>query len=177
MPNYRRALTPGSTWFFTIALLERRQHNRLLVEHFDRLRRAVAAERVRRPFDVLAWVVLPEHMHWIWTLPPGDSDFPTRWRRIKTDFSKSLPALEHRSRTRVRRGERGIWQRRYWEHQIRDDIDLERHVDYIHYNPVKHGWVDTPRNWHWSSFRRWVERGHYPLDWGTTPVFEIGGDS
>jgi putative transposase len=120
MSNYRRALTPGGTWFFTVNLLQRRG-NDLLVRYIDVLRACMAAERARRPFAVRAWVVLPEHMHWMWTLPTGDADFPTRWRRIKSDFSRRLPINERRSEARARRGERGIWQRRYWEHQIRDE--------------------------------------------------------
>jgi putative transposase len=175
MPNYRRALTPGGTWFFTVNLLERRDSD-LLVRHIDLLRACVAAERARRPFAIRAWVVLPEHMHWIWTLAPGDCDFPTRWRRIKTDFSRALARTERRSAVRIDRGERGIWQRRYWEHQIRNDLDFERHLDYIYYNPVKHGWATTPSEWPHSSFAAMVARGVYPANWATPPSDDIPGD-
>jgi putative transposase len=105
-------------------------------------------------------------MHWIWTLPQGDADFSTRWRLIRKRFSLALPPTERRSAVRRARGERGIWQRRYWEHQIRDGLDLRRHVDYIHFNPVKHGWASCAAEWPHSSFRFYVVRGDYPADWG-----------
>jgi putative transposase len=164
MPNYRRVWVPGATWFFTVNLLERRG-NDLLVREIEWLRRCVALERSRRPFCALAWVVLPDHMHWLWRLPPGDADFATRWRRIRTDFSLGIARSERRSATRRRRGERGIWQRRYWEHLIRDPDDLRHHFDYIHYNPVKHGCAPTAAAWPHSSFHGCVHRGVYPLDW------------
>ena len=164
MPNYRRACTLGASWFFTVNLLQRR-NNELLVRNIDMLRACVARERARRPFVVNAWVVLPEHMHWIWTLPDGDADFATRWRRIKTDFSRAHPGLERVSIDRQRRGERAIWQRRYWEHCIRDETDYRHHVDYIHYNPVKHGWVRRAADWPHSSFRHFVARGVYDEGW------------
>ncbi|MBP6748035.1 MAG: transposase [Xanthomonadaceae bacterium] len=163
MPNYRRLWVPGGTWFFTVNLLQRRD-NDLLVREIDRLRDCVARERGRRPFSIMAWVVLPEHMHWIWRLPEGDADFAMRWRRIKTDFSLGIEKTEHRSSARIVRGERGIWQRRYWEHAIRDEVDLWRHVDYIHYNPVKHGLVANVADWPHSSFHRYFQQRHYPHD-------------
>jgi putative transposase len=175
MSNYRRALTPGGTWFFTVNLLQRRG-NDLLVRHIEWLRACVAAERVRRPFLVRSWVVLPEHMHWIWTLPSGDADFPTRWRRIKSDFSRRLPLTERISPARLHRGERGIWQRRYWEHQIRDERDFANHLDYIHYNPVKHGWAATPADWPHSSFADYVTRGVYAPNWASPVALEIAGE-
>ena len=132
MPNYRRNRIPGVTYFFTVNLLDRRSD--LLVAHTDALRAAVRKVRGRSPFHLDAQVVLPDHMHSLWTLPEGDSDFPSRWRDIKTAFSKSLPATEQRSAVAIRRGERGIWQRRYWEHGIRDDRDYAAHMDYIHFN-------------------------------------------
>lgn len=137
MPDYRRNRVPGGTYFFTANLYDRR--SRLFIEAIDLLREAVRSTRRARPFDIDAWVVLPEHMHCIWTLPEGDADFPGRWRAIKTAFSKSLPAVEPRTGVMVHRHERGIWQRRYWEHTIRDDADYAAHMDYIHFNPVKHG--------------------------------------
>jgi putative transposase len=168
MPNYRRYWLPGGTWFFTVNLLER-HGNDLLTREIDLLRVCVARERARRPFTVIAWVVLPEHMHWIWRLPEGDTDYATRWRRIKTDFSRSLLRTERRWSVRLMRGERGIWQRRYWEHAIRDDTDLRRHIDYIHFNPVKHGYANTPVGWPHSSFHRHVERHDDPFDWAGVP--------
>lgn len=155
MPNYRRYWVPGGTWFFTVNLLARRG-NDLLVREIDLLRVCVAREKRRRPFSIIAWVVLPEHMHCIWRLPDGDVDFATRWRRIKTDFSRCIAKTERRSSVRVRRGERGVWQRRYWEHAIRDDDDLRRHVDDIHFNPVKHGHVADAAEWPYSSFHRFA---------------------
>lgn len=165
MPDYRRAWMPGGTHFFTVNLLERR-HADLLVRQIELLRHCVAVERARRPFVVLAWVVLPDHMHWLWRLPPGDADFATRWRRIRTDFSRGIAGTERRTAVRQRRGERGIWHRRYWEHLIRDPRDLRHHVDYIHYNPVKHGHVARVADWPHSSFHAWVARGAYSRDWG-----------
>ena len=169
MPNYRRAWVPGAAWFFTVNLLERRG-NDLLVREIELLRRCVALERSRRPFSVLAWTVLPDHMHWLWRLPPGDADFATRWRRIRTDFSLGIPRNERRTAARRRRGERGIWQRRYWEHLIRAPDDLRHHLDYIHYNPVKHGWASTAAAWPHSSFHACVQRGLYPPDWAEPPI-------
>ena len=163
MSNYRRAWVPGGTWFFTLNLLQRRD-NDLLVREIELLRWCVASERARRPFSVLAWVVLPDHMHWLWRLPAGDHDFATRWRRIRTDFSRGIVRDERRTETRIRRGERGLWQRRYWEHLIRDDDDLRRHVDYIHCNPVKHGHAARTADWPHSSLRAWMARGACPLD-------------
>ena len=142
MPNYRRAFVPGGCWFFTVNVLERGAS--LLVDHIDRLRESVATTRHKYPFDIDAFVVLPDHMHAVWTLPPGDADFSTRWRLIKTALRRS----RYRSRKdevpcRTARGERGIWQRRFWEHLIRDEADYGRHVEYCHINPVKHGLVTT----------------------------------
>lgn len=116
----------------------------LLVARIDALRDAVRRVRARAPFHIDAWVVLPDHMHCLWTLPEGNADFPGRWRAIKTAFAKALPIGEPRSPVMTSRGERGIWQRRYWEHTIRDDRDFAAHMDYTHFNPVKHGLVAHP---------------------------------
>jgi putative transposase len=163
MPDYRRNRVPGATYFFTVNLLDRRSD--LLVARIDALREAVRQVRRRRPFHIDAWVVLPDHMHCLWTLPEGDSGFPARWRDIKTEFAKSLPAIEQRSPVMVRRGERGNWQRRFWEHTIRDDRDYAAHMDYVHFNPVKHGLAQTPADWPFSSFPRCVARGLYSACW------------
>jgi putative transposase len=117
------------------------------------------------PFHIDAWVVLPDHLHALWTLPDGDSDFPRRWQAIKMAFSKRLAAGEALSESRRRRGERGIWQRRYWEHTIRDDRGYAAHMDYIHFNPVKHRLVSEVAAWPYSSFHRCVAMGLYPADW------------
>jgi REP-associated tyrosine transposase len=163
MPEYRRNRVPGATYFFTVNLLDRRSD--LLVVHINALREAVTKVRRRSPFHIDAWVVLPDHMHCLWTLPEGDSDFPRRWWAIKVAFSKSLPEINQPAPVTLRRGERGIWQRRYWEHTIRDDRDYAAHMDYIHFNPVKHRFVESPGDWPFSSFRRCVAAGLYPLDW------------
>ncbi len=140
MPNYRRATAAGASYFFTVNLLER-QNNDLLVQEIDLLRKTVKRVKELHPFHIDAWVVLPEHIHAVWTLPPDDSNYSQRWRLIRSLFSHALPLQESRSLVQIQRGERGIWQRRFWEHQIRDDIDFDRHVDYAHINPVKHGLV------------------------------------
>lgn len=122
--------------------------------------------RARHPFTIDAAVVLPDHLHAIWTLPAGDADFATRWRLIKSAFSAALPRADKRlSESRAAKGERGIWQRRYWEHTLRDEHDFARHLDYIHFNPVKHGYVACVRDWPYSSFHCWVRLRAYPLDW------------
>lgn len=134
MPDYRRNFLPGGTFFFTVALLERKRD--LLVDRIDLLRESVRRVKRRYPFEIVAWVVLPDHLHCIWTLPDGDADFATRWRLIKLLFCKGLPKTERLSAVRRRNAERGIWQRRYWEHTIRDGRDFSAHVDYIHFNPA-----------------------------------------
>lgn len=134
MPNYRRLFVPGGTYFFAVNLLNRSQD--LLTEHIEALRRSYAYVARRHPFETVAIVVLPDHLHCIWRLPPEDKDYPFRWRLLKSDFSKQLPQSGDARKGR-RVAERGVWQRRYWEHSIRDDEDLERHANYIHFNPVK----------------------------------------
>ena len=119
MPDYRRVFVPGGCWFFTANLLDRR--STLLTDHIEALREATRRTRERYPFHIDAFVVLPDHLHAIWTLPEGDSDFSMRWRLIKIQFSKSIPKVEFTSKVRQARGERGIWQRRFWEHLIRDE--------------------------------------------------------
>jgi putative transposase len=172
MSRYRRFHAPGATWFFTVNCAERRG-NRLLTTPIEALRGVFREVREAHPFEIEAMVVLPEHLHCIWTLPEGDSDFRTRWALIKAGFSRRIAPGEGRSESRIRRGERGIWQRRFWEHLIRDQQDLERHIDYIHYNPVKHGWVERVGDWPFSSFHRFVAQGLYPADWSDAPVGSI----
>ena len=162
MPQYIRAFVPGGTFFFTVTLLESRR--KLLTENIDNLREVFKAAR-RRPFTIEAIVILPDHLHCIWTLPSGDADFSTRWHDIKARFAAQLSRGERLSARRVKKGERGIWQRRFWEHVIRDEADYERHADYIHYNPVKHGQVTRVADWPYSSFHRYVESGIYNLEW------------
>ena len=163
MPSYRRIRVPGGTYFFTVNLLER--DRRLLVEHVAELRLAFRAAHFARPFALLGIVVLPDHLHCLWRLPEGDADNARRWAHIKSQFSRNLAPAERRSSVRMARGERGIWQRRYWEHLIVDENDLHRHLDYVHFNPMKHGHVSRVRDWPYSSFHREVRRGVYPIDW------------
>ena len=173
MPDYRRYRLPGGTYFFTVNLLQR-YPNDLLVRHIDILRSEVRAVREKRPFVIDAWVVLPDHLHCVWTLPPGDDDFTNRWRLIKQGFSKALPITERRSAVRMARGERGIWQRRFWEHAIRNETDYAAHIDYCHINPFKHGYVQRVADWPYSTFHRDVERGIYPLDWAGDLEIDLG---
>ena len=174
MPDYRRYRIPGGCYFFTVNLLDRNQS--LLVNQIDLLRESIKIVKQRHPFHIDAWVVLPDHMHCIWTLPHGDSDFSKRWKAIKTHFSKHMPPTERRSKVRIKRDERGIWQRRYWEHAIRDDRDYAAHIDYIHFNPAKHGWVDRVVDWPYSTFHRFVDNGLVATDWagGSEMDMDVG---
>jgi len=162
--QYRRVWHAGGTYFFTVNLLVR-NGNTLLIRHIDALRTAIRTVKHRHPFNIHAWVVLPDHMHCIIELPLGDHDFSTRWRLIKAAFSMQLPKVECRSTVRKARGERGIWQRRYWEHLIKSEKDFQSHIDYIHFNPVKHGLVSRVQDWPYSTFHRYVREGIYPVDW------------
>ncbi len=164
MSHYTRAFIPGGTFFFTVNLADRSKT--LLTDHTDKLRDNLRIVRDRHPFHIDAIVILPDHLHAIWTLPPGDADYPVRWALIKAGFSRGLPRIERIGSSRIAKGERGIWQRRYWEHQIRDESDYARHIDYIHYNPVKHGYVKSPIDWPQSSIHRYVREGILPSDWG-----------
>lgn len=170
--RYRRANVEGGTYFFTMNLAER--HRRLLLDHVDILRSAVKTVKQRHPFHIDAFVVLPDHLHAIWTLPGHDADFSTRWMLIKAGFSRHIAKDEHRNASRISKGERGIWQRRYWEHLIRDEGDFERHVDYIHYNPVKHGYVNRAAEWPYSSIHRYIKTGIIASDWGGNSKGEGG---
>jgi putative transposase len=163
MPNYRRARINGGTYFFTLTLADRRSD--LLVREIARLRRAYAYVQQTRPFQTLAICILPDHLHAIWSLPPGDCDFARRWNLIKSGFSRGL-VVASRTLSKKRKREKGIWQRRYWEHIIRDQQDLARHIAYIHFNPVKHGLVPRVCDWPYSSFHQYVTRGDLPADWG-----------
>jgi putative transposase len=163
MPNYRRAFVAGGCWFFTVNLLDRR--STLLVEEIQALREAVRVTRNRYPFHIDAIVIMPDHLHAVWTLPEGDSDFSIRWRLIKTRFAKMLPRTERLSAVRQARHERGIWQRRFWEHLIRDEADYARHVEYCYINPLKHRIVSRVRDWPHSSFHRDVQDGIFARDW------------
>jgi putative transposase len=162
MVLYRRNFVPGGTFFFTAALADRRTG--VLIENIDLLRHACRVTCRERPFSVDAVVVLPDHLHIITTLPTDDADYPGRWKRCKSLFSR-LVAKRSSGGSKNQRGEYALWQRRYWEHAIRDDTDFERHVSYIHYNPVKHGLVARVADWPFSSFHRYVAQGILPGDW------------
>ncbi len=168
MPEYRRAWMPGGTFFFTLVTWQR---NAVLCDDPVRcaLREAINRVRVNRPFHIDAWVLLPDHLHCIWTLPDGDADFATRWRLIKsitTNRSSGSARVDTQDTSRHKRKEQYLWQRRYWEHRIRDADDFARHCDYIHYNPVKHGLCAAVNQWPYSTFHHFVKHGIYVPDWG-----------
>ncbi len=150
MSNYRRYYLNGGTWFFTVNLKHRKSD--LLIRQIAELRSAIRRVKNTKPFQIDAFVVLPEHLHCIWTLPENDCDFSSRWRELKKLFTKSIKCQE-------------VWQPRFWEHTIRDEEDYRRHVDYIYINPVKHGWVTRVQDWPCSTFHRDVRSGVYPVDW------------
>jgi len=170
--QYRRANTPGACYFFTVNIYDR--NKTLLTDHVDVLREAIKKTKKDHFFDIEAIVILPDHLHTIWTLPDNDADFSTRWRLIKGAFSRTLNLTEDISQSRIKKGERGIWQRRYWEHLIRDDNDYEQHVNYIHYNPVKHGHAETPSEWPYSSIHKFIRKGYIPPDWASVGDFKGG---
>jgi putative transposase len=155
MRTYIRRAAPGACYFFTVNLANRRG-NDLLTRHIHLLKNAFRLTCAERPFRQAAFVIMPEHLHCLWQLPEGDSDYPMRWRLIKARFSHALPHEEPTSASRRRKRERGIWQRRYWEHEIRDEPDYLAHVEYIHNNPVKHGYVTDARQWPHSSIHRFT---------------------
>lgn len=169
MPNYRRAQVPGGTFFFTVVTHHRQE---FLVEPLARaiLRSALRDVRQRFPFTLEAIVLLPDHLHCVMTLPRGDADFPVRWNQIKGGFTREWLAAggseSGRSASRVSKRERGVWQRRGYEHCCRDEDDLKRCVDYVHINPLRHGLVERVRDWPWSSFHRYVRLREYSEDWG-----------
>jgi len=163
MSRYRRVKIEGGLSFFTLVFADRRSD--LLVRHIERLRRAYAGVERRLPFTTVAICILPDHIHALWQLPDGDADYASRWSLFKSAFSRGLAPVPTRSASKITKREKGIWQRRYWEHAVRDDADLERHVNYIHYNPVKHGLVTRVGDWPFSSFHRYVAEGILPADW------------
>jgi putative transposase len=162
MSNYRRSRAQGAAFFFTVTLANR--SSTLLIDEIDRLCKAYAHVQDRYTFETVAICVLPDHLHALWQLPEGDANYALRWQLIKRNFSSGLEAAD-RTPSKLRKREKGIWQRRYWEHQIRDEADLAQHVNYIHYNPVKHGLVTQVKDWPYSSFARYAARGDLPADW------------
>jgi putative transposase len=168
MPRYRRLKIEGATYFFTVNTHLRRP---ILTTEVVReaLREGIMQLRQNMPFTIEAWVLLPDHIHTIWTLPPGDANYASRWAIIKREASKrwqSSKGPTMLSASQQIRQETGFWQRRFWEHQIRDDIDFQRHLDYIHWNPVKHGYARKVADWPYSTFHRFLAQGLYPPDWG-----------
>ncbi|ANG61731.1 transposase [Marinobacterium aestuarii] len=164
MSKYLRLWNLGGCYFFTVNLQQRR-NNDLLIRHIDTLREAVRHVRSRHPFIIHGWVVLPDHLHCLIELPAGDCNYAIRWSLIKSRFSRNIPPYERRSKSQSRRGERGIWQRRYWEHAIRNEQDYRAHLDYIHINPLKHGLVERVSDWPYSTFHHSVAKGLYREDW------------
>ncbi|MBI3771672.1 MAG: transposase [Gammaproteobacteria bacterium] len=162
MVAYRRSRVAGGTYFFTVTLRDRA--SRRLVEHVAELREIIRVVMRERPMNIDAMVVMPDHLHAVWTLPPGDEDYAGRWRMIKSRYTRTL-ARAGVEMMRNEKGEYDLWQRRYWEHTVRDEKDLERCVDYIHYNPVKHGWAKRVNEWPYSTLHRYVQKGIYPVDW------------
>ena len=171
MPEYRRAKATGGTYFFTVVTYERQA---VLTESDVRqaLRAGIQRARAILPFESDAWVLLPDHLHCIWTLPAGDVNFPARWAVIKRHVSQCcherFGIKERANDSRRKRKELAFWQRRFWEHRIRDETDFSRHVDYVHWNPVKHGYVGKAADWPYSTFHRHAALGIYPIDWGGT---------
>jgi putative transposase len=170
MSLYRRAHVAGASVFLTL-VTHRRASLFEQPTNLDRLREALRIVQAEAPFAILAAVVLPDHLHFLWELPRGDTGYGRRVGRVKVLFTRSLrdegvDTAGSRSASRCRSREADVWQRRFWEHTIRDEMDLEQHAHYIHYNPVKHGLVTCPHLWPNSSFRRWVAAGDYEPDWG-----------
>ncbi|HMD89333.1 MAG TPA: transposase [Anaerolineaceae bacterium] len=179
MPEYRRSLLQGGTFFFTVVTCHRQP---ILVSPEARsiLHMALDKVNLRFPFVIDAICLLPGHIHCIWTLPEGDTNYAIRWGEIKKRFTKAylnqIGPGEQPNASRLKRGEATIWQRRFWEHTLRDLDDYHRHLDYIHYNPLKHGLVSSVADWRWSSFHRYVKLGYYAGDWGSAFDEKKGGE-
>jgi len=170
--HYRRDRTAGASYFFTVITWQRTPWF-ADPDYVARLRQAFREVMAAHPFHIDAIVILPEHLHCLWTLPSGDDNYPLRWNRIKGAFTRALPESAKYPRAGQRR-EQAVWQRRYWEHRIRDDNDFTRHCDYIHWNPVKHGLVEHAADWPHSSFGRFVDAGVYSRDWGLAAASDNG---
>ena len=169
MPEYRRANIPGSSIFLTIVTYERRKLFSVR-DNIDKLRQACSVILAEKPFTIDAAVILPEHVHFLWTLPPGDRDYSYRVGRMKVLFTRALRGANNLPddvcKSRQKHRESDVWQRRFYEHTIRDESDLRKHLDYLHFNPVKHGLVKCVHGWEYSSFHRGVRRGDYDVKWG-----------
>ena len=169
MPQYIRSYTKNATYFFTLVSYNRRE---ILCEDdfLQAFKKSIKQVQQQYPFEIIAWVQLPDHLHCIWEMPTNDADYSMRWSQIKRLTTQACPQyhlpIDELSYSRVKRNERGIWQRRFYEHEIKDEADFVRHMDYLHYNPVKHGLVERVINWQYSSFHRYVKQGFYLADWG-----------
>jgi putative transposase len=178
MSHYRRPLVTGGTYFFTVVSYQRRPILTLPPAR-RALHEAMALTRRERPFEIVAMVLLPDHLHAVWSLPEGDADFSVRWKLIKTRVTLAL--ADHdlapcgKTTSRRRRKERNVWQRRFWDHAIRNDEDFRNHVDYVHWNPVKHTLVPRVEDWPYSTFHRYVRQGVYAKDWGSVEPPSIEG--
>ena len=177
MPNYRRANLPGGIFFFTVITYHRRK---ILTRTESRafLRMVINKTQKKYPFIIEAWVLLPEHLHCVWRMPQNDANYSLRWRLIKSGFSRHAKSLFHKPEqmtpSQKQRHEVTIWQRRFWEHQISDENDYQKHIDYIHYNPVKHGLVTRVKDWPYSTFHRYVKKGVYDENWGSHQIIQNG---
>jgi putative transposase len=179
MPDYRRIFIEGGTYAFTV-VTHHRQPLFLDSTNLDILFTAIQKTQQLYPFDQIAYCILPDHIHCIWTLPIGDSNYPIRWKLIKSKFSKlyqdTYGLCQSSIKSRIKRGEVAIWQRRFWEHTIKDDDDLYNHINYIHYNPIKHGYVDNPIEWKWSSYSKFEMDGYYPDPWKEFSKIDVKRD-
>lgn len=176
MPNYRRSYVPGGTFFFTVKT-ERNAPVFRDGNAVQLLGNVFRETKQNWPFEINAIVLLPDHLHALWTLPPGDDEYSTRWAWLKKEFTKryleSGGIEQPTSHSRKKNRRRGVWQRRFWEHTIEDEDDFEAHFDYIHFNPVKHGYVSRPIDWKYSSIHRWVRRGVYENTWGSNGLIPV----
>ena len=168
MSHYRRSQQKGGTFFFTVALVNRKSN--LLIEYIEHFKQAYRKVWQDYPFESVAVCILPDHVHAIWTLPDDDCNYSLRWQLIKRYFSRKFDADQMRSGSKIKHREKGIWQRRFWEHEIRNEQDLQQHMDYVHFNPVKHGYVARCAEWQYSTFHRYVRSGVLPEDWGGLEV-------
>jgi len=178
MPSYRRTLIKGASYFFTLVSFQRQP---ILCDKPIReaLRNAIKLTQKKYPFNIDAWILMPDHLHCIWTLPEKDSDYSVRWNQIKRRVSIECKQYKKQSlmnTSKSKHRESTIWQRRFWEHQIRDDADYKRHFDYIHFNPVKHGLVNSPNQWEYSTFHKAVKDNVYDKNWGAYENPELYGD-
>ncbi len=169
--RYRRVLIPGASYFFTVNLLNRKSS--LLTDNINQLRHAFSVARSYHPFTIDGIVILPDHLHMVMSLPKEDDKYSLRWNIIKGIFSKQIEPEEAVAASRKTKRERGIWQRRFWEHLIQDEWDYEHHINYIHYNPVKHGYVTTPIEWKYSSIHRFIQADLLPKNWGCNDEFNV----